>query len=443
MNRRDLIAQFDKLSPYTDRMIERGIETHRKGLFAVKVLDTEGKPAAGIPVKVKLARHEFKFGCSLFLLEQFPDEERNRLYREEFKKLFNYGVMPLYWDTLEPEQGKLRFAKDSPNIHRRPALDIVHEYCRENRIGMKGHCLMYNSFNPKWIPRDWRTLKMLIEKRSREIGERYGSDMLDLDVINEMYTVYRNAHGEFGCRDLPVCDEPGHEKWCFDIAKKYFPYTRLFWNEGCFETFGTSQYTGDKSRYYLMLKRWLSEGAQIEGIGMQFHACTGNETSELAVYNPYRAMDIFRLYSEFKLPIHLSEISIPAYSNEAEAEDIQGELTERMYRLWFSQEYVESIVWWNMVDGMAYGDENRYYAGILRNDMSHKKAFDVLDRLINHEWQTEESLVTDENGRAYFNGFYGDYNVTVGEITEERRFHKENTGYYHVTGGPMEQKFIL
>jgi len=92
---------------------------------------------------------------------------------------------------------------------------------------------------------------------------------------------------------------------------------------------------------------------------------------------------------------------------------------------------------------MAYGDENRYYAGILRNDMSHKKAFDVLDRLINHEWQTEESLVTDENGRAYFNGFYGDYNVTVGEITEERRFHKENTGYYHVTGGPMEQKFIL
>ncbi|MBQ2725504.1 MAG: glycoside hydrolase family 10, partial [Clostridia bacterium] len=93
MNRRDLIAQFDKLSPYTDRMIERGIETHRKGLFAVKVLDAEGKPAAGVPVKVKLARHEFKFGCSLFLLEQFPDEERNRLYREEFKKLFNYGVM--------------------------------------------------------------------------------------------------------------------------------------------------------------------------------------------------------------------------------------------------------------------------------------------------------------------------------------------------------------
>ena len=26
---------------------------------------------------------------------------------------------------------------------------------------------------------------------------------------------------------------------------------------------------------------------------------------------------------------------------------------------------------------------------------------------------------------------------------EEKRFYRENTGYYHVTAGPMEQKFIL
>ena len=136
-------------------------------------------------------------------------------------------------------------------------------------------------------------------------------------------------------------------------------------------------------------------------------------------------------------------ISVPSWSNDAEDEDVQAELVERMYRLWFSQEYVESIVWWNMVDGMAYGGENVYHAGLLRNDMTRKRAFDVLDRLINHEWQTDKTLVTDENGRAYFEGFYGDYDVNVGEIREERRFRKENTGYYHVTAGPMEQKFIL
>ena len=439
MDQRHFVDCFDRLAAFTDPMIERDIETHRKGLFAVRVLDKEGKPLAGVPVRVKLSRHEFKFGCALFLLDQFDDEERNQLYREKFAQIFNYAVMPLYWDTLEPEQGKLRFEADCPNIYRRPALDKVQAYCREHRIGMKGHCLMYNSFNPSWMPEDWRSLKHLVLKRCRDISERYGDDMLDLDVINEMYTVYRNTYGE-SFRNYPICDEPGHEKWCFDTAKRFFPNTRLFWNEGCYETFGGAQYTGDKSRYYLMLKRWLAEGAPIEGIGMQFHAFGSSEE----IYNPYRAMDVFRLYSEFKLPIHISEISIPSYSNEAEDEEVQAALVERMYRLWFSREYVESMVWWNMADGMAFGGENVYHAGILRNDLSHKKAFDVLDRLIHHEWHTEESLVTDGDGRAYFRGFYGDYDVLVGsEPAEERRFYKENTGYYHVTGGPREQKFMI
>ena len=444
MNNKELITHFDKLSEFIEPMIDRGIEEHRKGLFCIKVTDKDGNPMPGVKINADLSRHEFKFGCAIFLLDQFPDERRNKLYREEFAKLFNYAVMPLYWDTLEPEKGNPRFSVDSENIYRRPALDLIKNYCDERRIGIKGHCLMYNSFNPKWIPRDFRSLKMAIEKRSREIAERYGEDIIDLDVINEMYTVYRNAHGEFGMRDLHVCDDEGHEKWCFDIAKKYFPYSRLFWNEGCYETFGDPQYTGDKSVYYLMLKRWIAEGAPIEGIGMQFHAFNDAEKQQKAIYNPYRTMDILKKYSEFGLPLHLSEVSIPSWSNDPEDEDVQAELVRRMYRLWFSAESVESIVWWNMVDGTAYGDENRFHAGLLRNDMSHKKAFDVLDELINREWQTNVQLTTNEDGLAYFRGFYGDYKVKIGDNTaEERPFRKDNTGYYHVTAGPMEQKFII
>jgi hypothetical protein len=97
-----------------------------------------------------------------------------------------------------------------------------------------------------------------------------------------------------------------------------------------------------------------------------------------------------------------------------------------------------------MVDGTAYGNENRFHAGLLRNDMSHKKAFDVLDELINREWKTEVSLTTDAEGRAYFRGFFGDYDVKIGDnATAERPVRKDNTGYYHVTAGPMEQKFII
>jgi GH35 family endo-1,4-beta-xylanase len=443
MDQKYLLEHFDKLSEFVEPMIDAEIERNRKGLFCIKVLDKSGAPVKGARVRARLKKHEFKFGCAAFLLDQFPDERRNSLYRELFADTFNYAVVPLYWDTLEPEEGHPRFDKNSKNVYRRPALDLIKEYCKENGIGMKGHCLMYNSFNPKWMPRDFRSLKMAVEKRSREISERYGEDFVDLDVINEMYTVYRNAHGEYGMRDLPICDDKDHEKWCFDIAKKYFPYSRLFWNEGCYESFGDKQYTGDKSVYYLMLKRWIAAGAPIEGIGMQYHAFHDNEDQQRAIFNPYRAMDIFKLYSEFGLPIHISEVSIPSYSNEKQDEQVQAELLYRMYRLWFSQERIESIVWWNMVDGTAYGDENRFFAGLLRNDMTKKPAFEALHSLIHKEWQTDVELTTDENGRAYFKGFYGDYEIALGNEAEVRRFYKENTGYYNVTKGPMEQRIIL
>ena len=40
-------------------------------------------------------------------------------------------------------------------------------------------------------------------------------------------------------------------------------------------------------------------------------------------------------------------------------------------------------------------------------------------------------------------GFYGDYEIALGNEAEVRRFYKENTGYYNVTKGPMEQRIIL
>ena len=64
MNNRALLQHIDRFSAFTDPMIERGIAENRRGLFAVRVRNSEGKPMAGMPVHAELARHEFKFGCN-------------------------------------------------------------------------------------------------------------------------------------------------------------------------------------------------------------------------------------------------------------------------------------------------------------------------------------------------------------------------------------------
>ena len=181
-----IIKKFDSFDYYLSGKIARDIEENRKGRFVINFKDEKGEPISGVHVKVRQKKHEFKFGCSTFYLDQHENEEGRRLYRESFKQLFNYAVVPFYWDTLEPEEGKPRFDKDSPFVSRRPPVDTIMDFCRESGIRAKGHCLVYNSFQPAWISEDNEILKRQIDKRIKEIAERYGDDIFDFDVINEM-----------------------------------------------------------------------------------------------------------------------------------------------------------------------------------------------------------------------------------------------------------------
>lgn len=428
-----IIENFDRHTAYVDGKIDRDIEEYRKGQFVLRFSDENGQALSRVRVKVRQTKHAFNFGCGLFYLDQFEDEKRRLLYRERFKKLFNYGVIPFYWDTLEPEQGAPRFASDAPFISRRPPVDTCLQFCEENGIASKGHCLVYNSFQPAWISEDNRVLKRQIDRRIREIARRYGDRIYDFDVINEMITVYKNAYPGNGARNLQITDEPSHEKWAFELCRRYLPEASLFWNEGMHESFG-EHYKGFRSFYYLMIEKMLREGVKIDGLGMQFHAFAKKENAASrleTVCNPLRIIDVLERYGDFKLPIHISEVSIPSYSNEAVDEELQAELTRRLYRLWFSSKYCDSIVWWNFCDNTAYQGENAYHAGLLRNDCAEKPAYKVLDELINKEWNT--SFEKTVSGELRFAGFYGDYEIEAecgGKKTVcKLSLRRDNTGY--------------
>ena len=129
-----IIKKFDSFAYYLDGKIARDIEEHRKGQFVIAFKNKNGEALSNVHVKIKQKKHEFKFGCNLFYLDQFEDERRQNEYKARFKQLFNYAVVPFYWDTLEPEQGRPRFEKDAPFISRRPPIDTIVDFCSENDI---------------------------------------------------------------------------------------------------------------------------------------------------------------------------------------------------------------------------------------------------------------------------------------------------------------------
>lgn len=419
--RRKVLELFEK-KEWREKA-EDGIKRYRMGDACINVTDKSGKPVCA-DVTVKQKTHEFRFGANIFMLDELESDEKNEIYKKKFAEIFNMATLPFYWDTLEPERGKPRYAADSPKVYRRPTIDKCIEYCEEHGIEPREHALAYDRFFPKWLSKEpTEVVKRELERRFREIGERYADKIRTIEVTNEMF---------WDGGVTPFYFAPEYIEWCFKTARKYFPNNELGINEWTGAMWDANIHT--TNAYYSYIEANLLKGAPIDAIGMQYHMFIPKNDEYKATrryYNPEHLFAVMDMYSLHKKPLQITEITIPAYSNDAEDEDLQAEIIENLYTIWFSHPNVEQIIYWNVVDGYAHvwaenathddirktqGDmtlgENIYYGGLLRFDMTEKPAFKKLHELINERWHTEASM-TCKDGRACFSGFYGDYDVTV------------------------------
>lgn len=420
---RKILDLFDEQKEMVEKRVAEGIETYRKGNGRIKVVDKDGKPIVNAKLKLNQKSHEFRFGANLFMLDEMESAEKNEKYKKYFSDVFNMATLPFYWNTLEPERGKPRYAKDSPKVYRRPAPDLCMEFCEEHGIEPREHGLAYEHFFPKWLyDADVDEIKAELERRYAEISERYADRIPTIEVTNEM---------EWPKGVTKFYDEPEYIEYCFKLAEKYFPNNQLCINEGTGLVWKDRCRATDK--YYAYIEANMLKGARIDAIGMQYHLFNRREGHYDATRQTLDPMNLYKhldLYSNFGKPIQITEVTVPSYSWEAEDEELQAETVEKLYSVWFSHPNVEQIIYWNLVDGYAHvwspdptkvtasqgnmtAGENYYHGGLLRFDMSPKPAYYKIKELLQEKWHTEAEVISDADGRADFRGFYGDYEVTV------------------------------
>ena len=133
-DRRKIFELFEEHKDFYEKTVAEGIEKNRKGDVKIRVVDKDGKPLKGVRVHAKQKTHAFRFGANLFMLDELETPEKNAAYKRLFADVFNMATLPFYWDTLEPERGKPRYAKDSPKVYRRPSPDLCLAYCKEHGI---------------------------------------------------------------------------------------------------------------------------------------------------------------------------------------------------------------------------------------------------------------------------------------------------------------------
>jgi GH35 family endo-1,4-beta-xylanase len=151
------------------------IEKHRKGDGVVAVRDAQGKPIENAMVELEQTRHEFLFGCNFFMFGRIRDPEREAEYRRRFAALLNYATLGFYWPYYEPERGKAIY----------DYTDKVTAWCRESGLTCKGHPLVWDYADPKWLPKDFAEIRSPSNARVREIVERFKGRIDIWDVVNE------------------------------------------------------------------------------------------------------------------------------------------------------------------------------------------------------------------------------------------------------------------
>lgn len=400
--------------------IKMNTEMHRKGFGRIHLLNPDGTPYGGkADIRLNLKKHEYKFGANLFMLDEFPEEEKNALFRKRFADMFNLGVVPFYWADMEPVHGTFRFDKNSPKIYRRPAADLCVEFCEENGITPKGHPLCWTQGLPDWLPSDRRQFLRLNEKRLAKIAERYADRIFIFDAINEVFS----SSSDFNC---PYPDDIMEKS--FRMAEKYFPHAQLVLNEDRHWW----RYQGVHTHFYMLAQELLSLGIRPGGLGFQYHVFPSyleyrsyTNRCEFEYFmnaeNLYRLLDLYGKIA----PCSLTEISVTANRKwlGPEAEEVQRIITERLYRLWFSHPATDALIWWDSVEGtrcgaplgdMEHGD-NIVQAALFRLDdeLSYTPAGEAVRRLIKEEWHTKTSVAYGPDEENVFHGFYGDYDVEI------------------------------
>lgn len=380
------------------------IQKYRTTEVTLRVVDQNKPLPAGSRIRISQTRHAFLFGSNIFALGRSGDERLNGEYARRFAELWNYATLPFYWWTYEREQGK-------PDHARTEALV---RWCREHDIVCKGHPLAWNFVDPPWLSKDpAKALDLQLGRIGRDMT-RFRNGIGYWDVVNEA-TEYDRA----GCKkNAPALTKaieemgmPAYLRRTFEAARAADPKAVLVIND-----YVTNPTFGEK-----VLTKLVDDAGKplYDVIGIQCHqhgrAWTAKET-----------WDICERFAGFGKPLHFTEATLLSgapgwelgakgkpWDSTPEGEKRQAEEVARFYTVLFSHPAVEAITWWDFTDYKAWQGAP---AGLLREDMTPKPAYEELMKRIKGTWWTKTVATVGDNGEVAFRGFLGDYEVILAQL---------------------------
>jgi len=394
------------------------IENHRKGPARIVLKDAGGSPLPpGIPVHVKLRNHAFHFGSAVagtdrndgHLLDDNPAPGSDPYnYQQALRQHFN---------MLQPEKaGGWRWNEQTRGVPTMEYVDMITDFAEQHGMETRMNCLLYgDGLRPDWV-RELETratggdvaarndLRSAISSRN----DYFVSDRITrydhLNGINESYhkPLYTDIYGLAGVADI--------YNEMIDAADAAGADAVVAFNE--YGVLGRWAQYGEWYRQHIedVIEAGITpENRRRLGIGIENY--TGS--NKHGAHYIHRGLQTM---AWFEYPITLTEFGVN--TGDAYAPDI---LLDNM-RLVFGSDVTDGFLLWGFWEPRMWQPVTG--AALYDSDWNLTESGKVYQQLLGiHDWQladvpvwtTDLALLTDENGRIDFRGFYGDYDLLIGD----------------------------
>ena len=305
--------------------------------------------------------------------------QQQALVRQEFNSMTAENDMKP--EPTEPREGQFQW----------DGADRIANFARQSGIKMRGHCLMWHNQVGRWMLEDNPTKEVFYARMKRHIQavvSRYKDIVYCWDVVNEAITDDPNAKDPY--RQSPMYKLCGDEfiVKAFQYAREADPKALLFYND-------YNECDPVKSqRIFDMVKKLKSQGAPIDGIGMQGH---------YNIYGPTE-QDVdkaLQLYRQVVKHIHVTELDIRVneemggqlqFSRDGATvtDSVKQHLADQYARVFRAfrkhKDVIDCVTFWNLGDRDSWVGVNNYPLPF-DADYKPKMAYDYIRQMKAPLWQ--------------------------------------------------------
>lgn len=231
------------------------------------------------------------------------------------------------------------------------SADRLLAFCNQHRIAMRGHCLVWNEWNPDWVKNMTKAERQAyFDSYIEEVVARYIGKLQSWDVVNEPFWPGHNAPGGFRIGPWYDAFGPDYIRRAFLRAAQVDPHTKLVLNEAQTErddALGLAVRAG-----LLKLVADLKQsGVKLDAVGLQGHL------QPQYPHDPGRFNEFLHKLADLGVDIYITEFDVcdDVFPDDVAARDAAVARTAQQFlEPTLRHPAVKALVAWELADNYSF-----------------------------------------------------------------------------------------